>query len=163
MARFDLTDFESFVIQPLLPDKPRGVPRMDDRRVLNGIFWRLRTGVPWAGHPIPLWVAHHLCEPLQPLAQGRRVGATSASGFSCLQRRHPDCRLLLDPGGPARRPPGLERLAGPLQLEHVRDADDEHLLGSRDPAFDLGQLALERRSFFGRGAAARGHLFADRP
>jgi transposase len=47
MARFDLTDFEWSVIQPLLPNKPR----VDDRRVLNGIFWRLRTGAPWADIP----------------------------------------------------------------------------------------------------------------
>ncbi len=45
MARFDLTDFEWSVIQPLLPTKVRGVKRRDDRQVLNGIFWRLRTGV----------------------------------------------------------------------------------------------------------------------
>lgn len=51
MARFDLTDFEWSVIQPLLPNKPRGVPRVDDRRVLNGIFWRLRTGETWADIP----------------------------------------------------------------------------------------------------------------
>lgn len=51
MARFDLTDFEWSVIQPLLPTKVRGVPRVDDRRVLNGIFWRLRTGAPWADIP----------------------------------------------------------------------------------------------------------------
>ena len=51
MARFDLTDFEWFVIQPLLPNKVRGVARVDDRRVLNGIFWRLRTGAPWADIP----------------------------------------------------------------------------------------------------------------
>ena len=38
MARYDLTDFEWKTIQPLLPNKPRGVPRVDDRRVLNGIF-----------------------------------------------------------------------------------------------------------------------------
>ena len=44
MARFDLTDFEWSVIQPLLPQKSRWVPRVDERRVLNGIFWRLRTG-----------------------------------------------------------------------------------------------------------------------
>ncbi len=44
MARFDLTDFEWELIQPLLPDKPRGVARVDDRRVLNGIFRRPRTG-----------------------------------------------------------------------------------------------------------------------
>ena len=43
MARFDLTDFEWSVIQPLLPTKVRGVKRVDDRRVLNGIFWRLRN------------------------------------------------------------------------------------------------------------------------
>ncbi len=46
MARFDLTDFEWSVIEPLLPTKVRGKPRVDDRRVLNGIFWRLRTGAP---------------------------------------------------------------------------------------------------------------------
>jgi transposase len=38
MARFDLTDFEWFLIARLLPNKPRGVARVDDRRVLNGIF-----------------------------------------------------------------------------------------------------------------------------
>ena len=47
--RHELSDFEWSVIQPLLPNKPRGVPRADDRKALNGIFWRLRTGSPWAG------------------------------------------------------------------------------------------------------------------
>jgi len=51
MARYDMTDFEWRVIQPLLPNKPRGVPRVDDRRVLNGIFWVLRSGSPWADLP----------------------------------------------------------------------------------------------------------------
>ncbi len=46
MARFDLTDYEWSVIAPLLPNKVRGVPRVDDGRVLNDIFWRLRTGAP---------------------------------------------------------------------------------------------------------------------
>jgi putative transposase len=31
MARFDLSDFEWSVIQPLLPNKSRGVPRVNDR------------------------------------------------------------------------------------------------------------------------------------
>jgi len=39
------------VIEPLLPNKPRGVPRVDDRRVLNGIFWVLRSGAPWRDLP----------------------------------------------------------------------------------------------------------------
>ena len=28
-----------------------GVPRVDDRRVLNGIFWILRSGAPWRDLP----------------------------------------------------------------------------------------------------------------
>ena len=40
--RYELTDFEWAAIKPMLPNKPRGVPRRDDRRVLNGIFWVLR-------------------------------------------------------------------------------------------------------------------------
>ncbi len=49
--RYELTDMEWSIIQPLLPNKPRGVPRVDDRRVLNGILWRFRTGSPWAEIP----------------------------------------------------------------------------------------------------------------
>jgi len=51
MSRFDLTDEEWAIIEPLLPNKPRGVPRVDDRRVLNGIFFVLRTGIPWRDLP----------------------------------------------------------------------------------------------------------------
>lgn len=51
MSRYDLTDFEWRVIELLLPSKPRGVPRVDDRRVLNGIFWVLRSGAPWRDLP----------------------------------------------------------------------------------------------------------------
>jgi len=51
MGRYDLTDFEWKAIKPLLPNKPRGVPRVDDRRVLNGIFWVLRSGAPWRDVP----------------------------------------------------------------------------------------------------------------
>lgn len=35
----------------MLPNKPRGVPRVDDRRVLNGIFWIVRSGAPWRDLP----------------------------------------------------------------------------------------------------------------
>jgi len=46
MARYELSDFEWSVILPVLPNKTRGKPRVDDRRVLNCIFWVLRAGVP---------------------------------------------------------------------------------------------------------------------
>ena len=51
MRRHELTDAEWKIIQPLLPNKSRGVPRVDDRRVLNGILWRFRTGSPWRDLP----------------------------------------------------------------------------------------------------------------
>lgn len=51
MGRYELSDLEWKAIEPHLPNKPRGVPRVDDRRVLNGIFWVLRSGAPWADLP----------------------------------------------------------------------------------------------------------------
>jgi transposase len=35
----------------MLPNKPPGVPRVNDRRVFNGIFWVLRSGAPWRHMP----------------------------------------------------------------------------------------------------------------
>ena len=49
--RYELSDYEWSVIRPMLPNKPRGVPRVDDRRTLNGIFWVLRSGAPWRDLP----------------------------------------------------------------------------------------------------------------
>ena len=49
--RYELSEHEWTKIKPMLPNKPRGVPRVDDRRILNGIFWVLRTGAPWRDLP----------------------------------------------------------------------------------------------------------------
>ena len=51
MGRFDLSDEEWAVIEPLLPPQVRGAKRGDDRKVLNGIFYILRTGAPWRDLP----------------------------------------------------------------------------------------------------------------
>ncbi len=51
MARFDLSDEEWALIEPLLPKDGRGPKRKDDRTVLNGIFYILRTGAPWRDLP----------------------------------------------------------------------------------------------------------------
>jgi transposase len=45
--RYELTEYEWAAIKPMLPNKPHGVPRVNDRRILNGIFWVLRSGAPW--------------------------------------------------------------------------------------------------------------------
>src|SRR4030088_2005579 len=51
IMRYELSDHERAVIKPMLPNKPRGVPRVNDRRVLNGICWVLRSGAPWRDLP----------------------------------------------------------------------------------------------------------------
>jgi hypothetical protein len=42
--RYELSDEEWTAIRPMLPNKPRGVPRVNDRRALNGIFWGYDPG-----------------------------------------------------------------------------------------------------------------------
>ena len=49
--RYDLTDFEWSIIEPLLPTKRRGVKPKKNRLVIDGIFWVLRTGAPWRDLP----------------------------------------------------------------------------------------------------------------
>src|SRR5438034_1680692 len=51
IMRYELSDNEWGIIRAMLPTKPRGIPRVDDRRVLNGIFWVLRSGAPWRDLP----------------------------------------------------------------------------------------------------------------
>ncbi|HPR05363.1 MAG TPA: transposase, partial [Denitromonas sp.] len=51
MACYDVSESEWRLIAPLLPNKPRGVPRVDDRRIINAIFYVLRTGSPWRDLP----------------------------------------------------------------------------------------------------------------
>ena len=53
VRRHELTDDQWTKLAPLLPpEKPAtGRPNLDHRTVLNGILWRLRTGVPWRDLP----------------------------------------------------------------------------------------------------------------
>ena len=75
--RYELSDSEWAAIKPLLPNKSRGVRRVNDRRVLNGIFWVLRSGAPWR----VLWPTHHLLQPFRPVAKGRSMGPNH--GLTC--------------------------------------------------------------------------------
>ena len=60
-------------IKPMLPNKPRRVPRVNDRRVLNGIFWVLRSGAPWRDLPDDFGPYTPLLQPLRSLAAGWRL------------------------------------------------------------------------------------------
>ncbi len=50
-TRHELSDGEWARLQPLLPPHTAGKPRRDDRRIINGILWKLATGAPWRDLP----------------------------------------------------------------------------------------------------------------
>ena len=90
--RYDLTDFEWSVIEPLLPRNRPGPKRVDDRRVLNGIFWVLRTGAPWGGVPMAFG-PHTTC--YNRFVRWRKAGVWDRMIGGCdrgLRRRRADDR-----------------------------------------------------------------------
>ena len=48
--RFDLSDEDWALLEPLMP-QARKSARADDRRIMNAIFYVLRTGMPWRDLP----------------------------------------------------------------------------------------------------------------
>lgn len=95
MARFDLSEAEWAIIEPLLPGadgKRIGRPRQDDRRVLNAIFFVLRSGTPWRDLP-------ERCGP--PTTAYNRFNRWTKRRvwlgiFAALSRRSPDSLALID-------------------------------------------------------------------
>jgi transposase len=52
VRRHELTDEQWAVIQPLLPvSGAKGRPRVDDRRVINGMLYKCKTGIAWRDLP----------------------------------------------------------------------------------------------------------------
>jgi transposase len=49
--RHELSDTEWARLAPLLPPRKAGRVRQDDRRIVNGILWKLATGAPWRDLP----------------------------------------------------------------------------------------------------------------
>jgi transposase len=73
--RYELAGYEWAAIRPMLPNKPRGVPRVNDRRVLNGIFRVLRSGAPWRDLPAAFGPYTTCLQPIRPLAAGWCLGS----------------------------------------------------------------------------------------
>ena len=75
MARYDLTEFEWKTIEPLLPNKPRGI--LPPGRRPSSAQWHLlglavRRAVGRSAGT--LWPADHDLQSLQPLAEGWHLG-----------------------------------------------------------------------------------------
>ena len=49
---FWLSEAQFARLKPLLPNKSRGVPRVDDRRVISGIIHVIRNGLMWRDAPL---------------------------------------------------------------------------------------------------------------
>ncbi len=69
--RFDLSDEEWALLEGLMP-KSRKSARADDRKIMNAIFYVLRTGMPWRDLP-ERWAIHDGLQSLQPLVSTRHV------------------------------------------------------------------------------------------
>ena len=158
MKRYDLTDFEWSVIEPLLPNKPRCVPRVDDRRVLNGIMSGPRGGTcrSATGPTRPATTAS--------IAGARTGGLGSPYGRDRrgLGRRHTDDRQLQRLGSPSRcglKKGGPDRCMGrsrgglTTRIHSVVDASGLPLRFALSPGQAPRQHAW--RSFARRSPAAR--------
>lgn len=53
MSRGDLSEVEWRLLEPLLPSERgrKSRPAFDNRQIVNGILWRIRTGAPWRDLP----------------------------------------------------------------------------------------------------------------
>ncbi|WP_442814186.1 IS5 family transposase [Streptomyces sp. NBC_00151] len=51
MRRHELTDLEWELLAPLIPRAATGRPRVPDRQVINGMVYKIRTGVSWRDLP----------------------------------------------------------------------------------------------------------------
>ena len=145
----------------MLPNKPRGVPRVNDRRVLNGIFWVLRSGAPWRDLP-EAFGPYTTC--YNRFVRWRRAGvwsriidALAAAHDGAVQmidtsivRVHPQQgRTVLQPD--QAMPPGRDTLRQTRrQLPCLRPA-------CIDPALAGRALMSPRPSFAGREKQAKNH------
>ncbi len=51
IRRHELADHEWELLAPLLPRAATGRPRVSDRQVLNGMVYKIRTGISWRDLP----------------------------------------------------------------------------------------------------------------
>ena len=105
--RDELTDKEWTAIDTMLPNKPRGVPGVNNRRVLNGICWVLRSGAPWRDPPNnfgPYSTCYIVSLACDELAFGRKImsalaGAHDVAVQMIIHRSRASARPSLGPEG----------------------------------------------------------------
>ena len=101
---FWLSDAQFARLQPLLPNKVRGVPRVDDRRVISGIIHVIRNGLMWRDAPS--------CYGPHMALYNRFVRWSKAGGGSL---RNPPSDQAARPEGPADSRKGEDNRFSPQQ------------------------------------------------
>lgn len=88
---FWLTEEQLNKIKPLLPNKPRGVARVDDRKVLSGIIFCLMRGYRWSDVPLEYGPAKTLYNRYKRWAEA----GIFEEIFNALAAENADPRLLM--------------------------------------------------------------------
>jgi len=89
--RFDLSDEEWALLEPLMPESRKSA-RADDRKVMNAIFYVLRTGMPWRDLPDrygPYTTAYNRCNLLSRRGIWKKI-------FDRLASKSRDSLYLID-------------------------------------------------------------------
>jgi transposase len=158
VRRHELTDEQWQVIEPLLPvSGAKGRPRVDDRRVINGMLVKAKTGVAWRDLPerygpwktaherLRKWTADGTWDRIltEVVIKDDAVGAVewtiSVDSSSVRAHQHAaGARKKMTCGGTpsAQRTVGC---VGLLELEEVPDADRRRT--GRPPAADHLRLS----------------------
>jgi len=90
-GNFWLSEEQFNKIKPLLPDKSRGVPRVDDQRVLSGIIFCLQRGYRWSDVPSEYGPAKTLYNRYKRWSEA----GVFAEIFECLAREGADLSVLM--------------------------------------------------------------------
>ena len=99
MARYDLNEAEWRIVEPLLPAVGKDKRRVASCRVVNGIFYVLRTGSPWRDLPERYGALYDGLPPLQSLGQeGAYARRVRSSGGPVAAVSSPD--RFVDRAGP---------------------------------------------------------------
>ncbi|GAA2425964.1 hypothetical protein GCM10010421_11060 [Streptomyces glaucus] len=124
MGRGDLTDEQWAVLGPLLPKgtKAGRPPVWPRRQLIDGIRFRVRTGVPWRDIPVEYgpWnrvydlfrrrqrngTWHRILTRLQSLADAKGAITWDLSGDSTVRRAHQHAAGARKQGDPQKEPPG---------------------------------------------------------
>jgi putative transposase len=88
-------------LQPLLPNKPRGVPRLDDRRVIGTMIHVIRNGLMWRDAPAADGLHKTLYNRFVPW---RRVGVFDRIFATLATERAATNTVMMEPNPPPNAP-----------------------------------------------------------